>query len=468
MKKRTNPQKPRRNGKFDHGRILPLPLSYLTPALINGKVYRPVDPADPEVHALAASIAEKGLLEPIIITTDEVIISGHRRHAACTLAGLDIVPCRRVKVHSLDPNFLPLLVEYNRQRVKSVDERLREEVILADPEESYRRLVDYRRRQSRINIDTVTIRGTKSRAKISPAKEPFLQAVLKILDERNDFWPLSDRQVHYALLNAPPLIHAGKPGSRYANDNKSYKAATELLTRARLQGRIPWEAIHDPTRPVVSWSVHREPGTFFRRELDGFLKGYYRDLMQNQPNHIEIVGEKYSIETVVRRVAADYTIPFTICRGYCSLPPRHDLAERFRASGKEKLLLLGLADFDPEGEDIGRSFARSLRDDFGIQQVEAVKVALTKGQVEEMGLAPIHKAKKSSARYDGFVAEHGDDVFELEAVAPSRLQEIMRQAIDAVIDLDAFNAEVQREKTDAARLDGVRRMVHEVLKSTNV
>jgi hypothetical protein len=55
------------------------------------------------------------------------------------------------------------------------------------------------------------------------------------------------------------------------------------------------------------------------------------------------------------------------------------------------------------------------------------------------------KAKQSSSRYEKFVERHGDDVFELEAVPPERLQEVLREAIDSVLDIEAFNAEVRRE-----------------------
>src|SRR5262249_49904329 len=142
----------------------------------------------------------------------------------------------------------------------------------------------------------------------------------------------------------------------------------------------------------------------------------------------------------------------TIGRGYCSLPPRYAMARRFRSSGKQNLILLTLSDFDPEGEDIAHSFARSMRDDFEIEEVKAVKVALTVTQVRDLRLPPMMKAKATSSRYGGFAERHGDDVFELEAVPPEQLQEILRRAIDSVMDLDAFNAEVAAEKRDAAEL----------------
>src|SRR5579871_1789829 len=108
--------------------------------------------------------------------------------------------------------------------------------------------------------------------------------------------------------------------------------------------------------------------------------------MQSQPNHVEIVGEKNTIEGVIRPIAMDYTIPYTIGRGYSSLPPRYAMAQRFKQSGKEQLVLLVLSDFDPEGEDIAESFARSMRDDFGIKRIVPIKVALTSEQVQEMPL----------------------------------------------------------------------------------
>jgi ParB-like chromosome segregation protein Spo0J len=442
-----------------------MPLSALTPGKVNDVLYRPVDPNDPELQALAESIAANGLREPIVATSDHVILSGHRRYAACKLAGLSEAPCRVLAdIHSADPQFVVLLREHNRQRVKTADERVREEVVSANPEESHRLLVEHRRQRSRLDVRTIEIVGEKSRCRISKAKRPMLDAIKRVIEERRTFWPLSDRQIHYALLNDPPLIHASKTDSRYVNDEKSYKAAIELLTRARLQGLIPWAAISDPTRAVITWEVHREVGSFVREGLDDFLKGYYRDLMQSQPNHVEIVGEKLTIESIIKPVAMQFTIPYTIGRGYCSITPRREMAQRFRRSGKERLVLLVVSDFDPEGNDIAHSFARSMRDDFDVGQIEPIKVALTAEQVREMHLPPILKAKKTSSRYKGFAAEHGDDVFELESVRPDRLQTILRNAIDSVIDATMFNAEVEAEKRDAAYLDGVRKQVHEHLK----
>jgi hypothetical protein len=360
------------------------------------------------------------------------------------------------------------LATFNRQRVKTAAEMFREEVVFANPEESYRALIEHRQAKAHLSTaGTIKIKGTGERHEISSAKRPFLDAVLKVLVQYDKYLPLTDRQIHYALLNDPPLRHASKPGSRYRNDEKSYKDLCDLVTRARLEGYIDFEDIHDPTRPVVQWDVHASVKPFVRRELDNFLKGFRRDLQQSQPNHIEIVGEKNTIERLVRDVAMRYSIPYTIGRGYSSLPPRYNMAQRFEESGKEKLVLLILSDFDPEGENIAQTFAESMYTDFGVENIHPVKVCLTKAQVEEMGLPPGGKAKKGSSRTAKFVAEHGEDVYELEALPPDRLQALLYAAIDGVMDTELFNIERDNEKRDSASLDTYRRLVRQQMQGTD-
>jgi ParB-like chromosome segregation protein Spo0J len=203
--------------KSGHVPILELlPLAHIRPSPENDRLYRPVDPADPEVVALAESIRDHGVQEPLILSRDRYIISGHRRHAAAKLAGLKQIPCRVRQDVSRegDPDaFVRLLRECNRQRVKSLDEQLREEVVSTKPDQAYESLLEHRRRCSRLSVESMNLGARKHRAAISRAKKPFLAAVQRVIAERREFWPLSDRQVHYALLNDPPLIHASKPDS---------------------------------------------------------------------------------------------------------------------------------------------------------------------------------------------------------------------------------------------------------------
>ena len=169
--------------------------------------------------------------------------------------------------------------------------------------------------------------------------------------------------------------------------------------------------------------------------------------------------EKNSVAPIVRRVAGQYSIPVTSGRGYCSLPPRHEMTQRFEASGKEKLIVLLLTDFDPDGEEIAASFARSIRDDFLVDDIVPVKVALTTEQIRRFKLPPKMTAKKTSTNYEKFADRHGDNVFELEALKPQDLQTVLREAIESVVDRDTLNRDIAAEKTDAAYLAAKRKVI---------
>ena len=448
--------------KLDSDRVRQVRVDRIRPSPENAQLYRPVDPQDPDVQALAESIREHGVREPLVITKDGYILSGHRRWAAARLAGLKQVPCRTEPIRYLhcDPNeFVRLLREHNRQRVKSVDEMLREEVVSVDPDVAYDRLLAHRRTQSDLSdrpMATVDLTARRGRKRISAQKEEMLHAVLQVIGERREFWPLSDRQIHYVLLNDPPRRNSTRPDSRYANDRASYGDLCDLLTRARLTGDIPWRAIADDTRPTTHWRCFANPQDFIREQLDGLFQDYARDLQRSQPNHLEIVGEKLTVRNIVERVASRYCLPVTIGRGYCSITPRYEMAQRFRRSGKDRLIVLILSDFDPDGEAIAESFARSMRDDFAIEELVPIKVALTAEQVTTLGLRPEMQAKKSSQQYGKFARQHGTNVFELEAVPPDVLQRLLAEAIGAVLDVETWNGDVEAEREDAVFLEQAR------------
>jgi hypothetical protein len=438
-------------------RLVRLSLDSIRPAPENNLIYHPVRPDDPGIQDLARSIRRHGLRVPLVVTKDLYILSGHRRHAACRLAGLSEVDCWVEDITRDDPEFETLLVEHNRQRVKGLDEVVREQVITSNPQDAYRSLVEHRKARSAVSGEFLSIEGTKTRKAISEAKWPMLLSVARIIEEKREYWPLSDREIHYDLLSDPPLRHSAKPDSRYRNDRGCYQDLCDLLTRARLAGAIPFEAIADETRTVVEWEASREVGGFVTAQLDEFLMGYSRNLQQSQPNHIEIVGEKNTLKGCIHDIAAEFCIPYTLGRGYCSLDPRYKMSQRFRASGKDTLIVLVLSDFDPEGEDIPHSFARSMRDDFGITNIVAKKVCLTHEQVLERDLPVTFDIKKGGKRYKKFAAKYGDRVHELEALPIADRVELLREAIESVLDVEAYNREVEAEKEDAARIEVMRR-----------
>ena len=110
----------RTRGKLGHDPIQWIRLGKLKPSPENSDLYRPVDPHDPDIAALSESIVEFGVREPLAVTLDGYIISGHRRYAAARNAGLLFVPCYVEDFGRVDDpdRFARLLRQHNGHEVK--------------------------------------------------------------------------------------------------------------------------------------------------------------------------------------------------------------------------------------------------------------------------------------------------------------------------------------------------------------
>ena len=441
-------------------------LSDITPAHENQLLYDPFAPnASCDDNKLYFSIKKDGILEPLHITSDGIILSGNRRYAAAQWLGLDKVPCivhKEIIYNDLSADErLAVLARYNKQRDKNYAERLREVALEINPKEAYERLRKDRATKRHPIEENVSLGDYKKRARITTIA--FLRAAQKAVNSEKAFWPLTVRRVHYLLLNDPPLRHDKKPKSTYQNNLSSYKALTNLLLRARLTGDIPHIAIEDETRPIRVLATYEDPVDYIAKETEDFLRYYARDLLRGQPHHIEILVEKNAIRKHVEMVADEYCIPCTTGRGYSSLTPRYKMVQRFKQSGKKQMILLILSDFDPDGEEIAASFIRSLRGDLEESNIIAHKVAISGADVRKHGLPSDMEAKIKSPNYNKFVARHGIHVAELDAAPVDLLQGKLRDAIESCLDMDLFQAELENEKEDSAYIAATKAAVLQAL-----
>jgi len=104
----------------------------LKPHPKNEEIYE--SPTGEAWSAFLASVKSSGVLEPIVITDDWRIVSGHRRYLAAKELGLVHVPCT-VRQFTDEDDILHSLVEYNRYRVKTVRETMREATVIQEVEE---------------------------------------------------------------------------------------------------------------------------------------------------------------------------------------------------------------------------------------------------------------------------------------------------------------------------------------------
>jgi hypothetical protein len=184
---------------------------------------------------------------------------------------------------------------------------------------------------------------------------------------------------------------------------------------------------------------------------------------------VEIVAEKLTVQTILQKVALEFTMPLTITRGMSSLPPKKAIRDRYVLSQKDRLILLVVSDLDPAGDAIAEDLVKSFRRDFSIANIEAYKVALTIDQVEEFSLEPSMEAKAKSPTYRAFVKKYEiTDAYEPEAMNPGDLAAQLESAIKDVLDLDLYNQELAAEEIDSTQIIAVQEQAEQFFKSLNL
>lgn len=441
-----------------------VPIVSVFPSPENDDIYGEIT-IDTEMEALISSIRSRGLEEPLIVASDDYVISGHRRHFACDYLGMDEIPVRRKKYARRDnlEQWPKILAEFNPQRIKTAGMLLREALLRHADDDPRALLREHELASVKVDANFTEVTGFKSVLTVSEKKAEFLAAVQKIVEDMREFWPLTVRQIHYQLLNIPPLISKPKRSKfdleryRYRNDKSSYKALVKLLIQARYGRDVPMDCIDDPTRPKFPNRGFRNLGEFISAEMQGFLCGYHRDRQLDQPRHIEMLGEKSTLVGIIGPICRQYYVPLTLARGYASIPVWRDIAARFHASGKSAMTLIIASDWDPEGLDLAKDAIRSLRDQWSVP-VEYHRVGVTREQIDELGIADdFNPAKVESSRFDAFVGETGDKrTWEMEALPPRYLQDQVRAAIEANMDMPLYQSCIDNEQTEADELARIR------------
>jgi hypothetical protein len=273
-----------------------------------------------------------------------------------------------------------------------------------------------------------------SEAAVFPSREALLEGVQAVLATYAGT-PITARQCYYRLVAAGII----------PNNTRAYKNLIAALTKWRREGTVPIEAFEDRTRGMTlldrGWRED-DPMGWARAWLNEGLKqarAYSLSRWYKQPERVVVAVEKQALEGPFTEVCTERGVDLAVCRGYPSISFLREVAERMKdedvADGRT-LWLLYFGDHDPSGQDIPRSVREDLEGLFSVQ-LEYHRVALNPDQVEEMSLIPA-PVKLTDSRAGSFVAEHGEDVYELDAIDPHALQNIIREAIDEHFDDDVF------------------------------
>jgi hypothetical protein len=253
---------------------------------------------------------------------------------------------------------------------------------------------------------------------------------------------LTLRQLYYQLVTRNIV----------KNEEKSYKRVGGVISDGRLAGLIDWSAIEDRVRRPWMPSEWKNLTSL----IESALAAYRLPRWEGQDNYVELWVEKDALAGVLQPIASRFHVLLMVNRGYSSQSAMRDAALRFidayKAERASTLLYLG--DHDPSGEDMVRDVRERLELFCAGHEAEApdvVKVGLTMSQVQEYNPPP-NPAKMSDSRAEGYVAKHGAFSWEVDALDPATLNQIVTGAVRALLDEGKMDEIKKQERKDKAQL----------------
>src|SRR6516162_9578890 len=159
-------------------------------------------------------------------------------------------------------------------------------------------------------------------------------------------------------------------------------------------------------------------------------------------------SEKGTVRGVLQPVLDDYAVGFRVMHGFSSATTVHDVAEDYDG---RPLIALYVGDYDPSGmfmseEDLPNRLAK-----YGGEHVVLKRIALRREHLPGLPSFPATD-KKQDPRYHWFVRNFGKRCWEVDALDPNDLREIVRHAIEAEIELEAWNRCTRIEKAERESL----------------
>lgn len=268
----------------------------------------------------------------------------------------------------------------------------------------------------------------------------------------NQGYRLTLRQLYYQLVSRGLI----------PNSLQSYHRIGNIVNKGRLAGDIDWAMIEDRVR-VPSSNYHWDNP---KQIVESAARGYYRDHWEGQENYVEVWCEKDAVSNIIQPVCEKWDVTFMANRGYTSQSAMYEAFHRYQDEGLDKgkeLFLIYLGDHDPSGIDM----TRDIEDRMGRFMYSAADIPLT-FDVDRIALnmdqvnvykPPENPVKMTDSRWGSYVEKYGDKSWELDALEPKVLADLVEDSILQFLDLEKWKdveAEEERERQEV--LDMVDRL----------
>lgn len=234
------------------------------------------------------------------------------------------------------------------------------------------------------------------------------------------------RQIYYRLLGVLPV---------------NYRQVIYACKVGRQNGLISWNGIVDRARPSYSIGQTFEKASDFIDEISGY---FHLNYWAESNNHVEIWTEKDALSQILYKIAERYHVTVRVTRGFLSL------SNKVRWGGNNKTILY-FGDHDPSGLYIDED----LKWEVVLENFK--RIALDLNQITEHNLPPI-KVNKRDPRSGNYIYEYGNEGWEIDALPPDYLENLVRTAIEEYVDFDLQQKKDEEEKIIIAINDMVDRI----------
>ncbi len=272
----------------------------------------------------------------------------------------------------------------------------------------------------------------------------FRQEALDIIKRCNRI--IADYQTQGLRLTLRQLYYQLVTTNAIKNEEKSYAKLSTIVSNGRLSGIIDWDAIEDRVRrPRIQNEFDNLSDL-----IEAAINSYRLPRWKGQNYYAELWVEKDALAGVLEPLAREFHVTMMVNRGYSSQSAMYESSKRFNNHEDQNCILFYLGDHDPSGEDMVRDIQSRL-DMFCTHYVDVKKIALTIDQVEEYSL-PANPAKIKDPRALSYIREFGNSSWEVDALPPETLTDIIRAAFESVIDFKKMDKIVRKEKADKKKL----------------
>ena len=278
--------------------------------------------------------------------------------------------------------------------------------------------------------------------KFTPATLELIFVCNKIIEEYEaQGFTLTVRQLYYQLVARGVL----------ENVQANYNRVSSVISDARIAGLISWTAIEDRNRSLKGIRHYTGPA----QALQSVLGGYKLDLWANQQFRPEVWVEKAALESVIGGICNRLRVDFFAQRGYNSQSAQWEAGRRFaRYISKGQIpIVFHLGDHDPSGIDMTED-NRGRLSMFAQTNIIVQRLALNWDQVQHYKPVP-NPAKTTDSRFKEYRKRFGDESWELDALDPSVIQELIRVAVMQVRNEDRWQEALEEETTDKRVLESM-------------